>query len=52
MERPLRDYQRHGSVDAILTPGGFLFTQPGRYGYHDDAGDIGTVIVTANLPRR
>jgi len=39
-----------GAWTPFLTPGGVLFNQPGRYDYHDDAGDLGTVIVTANLP--
>jgi len=34
----------------FLTPGGIIFNQPGQYGYHDDAGDFGTVAVTPNIP--
>jgi hypothetical protein len=31
------------------TPGGILFDQPGTYPYHDDAGNFGTVNVSANV---
>ncbi len=39
-----------GAWKTFATPGGIRFTQPGTYTYHDDAGDFGTVVVTANLP--
>lgn len=39
-----------GAWPTFYTPVDILFTQPGTYGYHDDVGDFGTVIVTPNLP--
>src|SRR5438046_5761975 len=39
-----------GAWAPFQTPNGVVFTQPGQYGYHDDAGDFGTVFVTPNIP--
>jgi plastocyanin len=39
-----------GAWNTFATPGAILFSQTGTYGYHDDAGDFGTVIVSPNLP--
>ena len=39
-----------GAWMTFSTPGGILFSQTGSFSYHDDAGDFGTVVVTANLP--
>src|ERR1700694_4320713 len=39
-----------GAWNTFSTPGGLLFTRAGTYGYHDDAGDFGTIVVSPNLP--
>jgi len=39
-----------GAWAPFSTPNGLLFFQPGTYGYHDDVGDFGTVVVSPNVP--
>src|SRR5258708_3419803 len=39
-----------GAWTTFATPGGILFNRTGTFTYHDDAGDFGTVVVTANIP--
>jgi plastocyanin len=34
----------------FLTPNGLYFNQTGTYGYYDDVGDTGTIVVTPNIP--
>jgi plastocyanin len=39
-----------GAWTTFYTPGGLYFDQTGTYGYSDDAGDTGTIVVTPNIP--
>jgi hypothetical protein len=47
---PYTIYSTTSAWSPVTTPGGILFSAAGTYSYFDDAGDQGTVYVTANLP--
>jgi hypothetical protein len=47
---PYRIISDTGAWASFSTPGGILFSQIGSFGYHDDAGNFGTVIVSPNMP--
>jgi len=47
---PYTIYSSTGAWTPFQTPGGILFDQTGTYDYYDDAGDFGTVYVSANVP--
>jgi plastocyanin len=47
---PYTIYSNNGDWVPFATPGGLYFNQPGTYAYYDDAGDFGTVYVSANTP--
>jgi plastocyanin len=47
---PYTIFSRTSAWSPVTTPGGVLFSVAGTYQYFDDAGDQGTVYVTANLP--
>jgi hypothetical protein len=47
---PYTIYSNNGDWVPFATPGGLYFDQPGTYAYYDDAGDFGTVYVSANTP--
>lgn len=47
---PYTIFSSTSAWSPVTTPGGILFSAPGTYSYFDDAGDQGTVYVTANLP--
>jgi plastocyanin len=47
---PYTIYSRTSAWSPVTTPGGILFSAAGTYLYFDDAGDQGTIYVTANVP--
>lgn len=47
---PYTIFSRTSAWSPVTTPGGVLFSVAGTYQYFDDAGDQGTVYVTANVP--
>jgi len=47
---PYTIFSSTSAWSPVTTPGGILFSAAGTYPYFDDAGDQGTVYVTANLP--
>ncbi len=47
---PYTIFSRTSAWSPVTTPGGILFSVAGTYSYFDDAGDQGTIYVTANLP--
>ena len=39
-----------GAWTSFRTPGGILLSQTGTFGFHDDAGNFGTMVVSPNMP--
>jgi len=47
---PFKIMSDTGAWPSFYTPGELYFTQPGTYGYQDDFENLGTVVVTPNIP--